>query len=128
MWSRLSVRRRKEPRALKVDSWPETAVAKAPQVNLIPERLEARIFLSVTSGPFSPAASTPTTAAITLRSAATGLPAGWSGQDIGAVGLAGSVVQADGKYTVKGAGANIGGTADAFQYVSRTLSGDGQIV
>jgi alpha-tubulin suppressor-like RCC1 family protein/regulation of enolase protein 1 (concanavalin A-like superfamily) len=54
----------------------------------------------------------------------------WRDQDIGVVGLAGSsaFAGASGSYTVMGAGADIGGTADAFRYVYQTLRGDGQIV
>ncbi len=47
---------------------------------------------------------------------------------IGSVGLAGSATTAGGVVTVKGAGADIWGTADSFQFAYRSLSGDGQIV
>jgi regulation of enolase protein 1 (concanavalin A-like superfamily) len=57
----------------------------------------------------------------------TGLPTGWANQDIGSVGLSGSTSYAAGTFTVAGAGANVGGTADAFQFVSRSLSGDGVV-
>ena len=58
------------------------------------------------------------------------LPSGWSHQDIGAVGMAGSASYDSGTttFTVKGAGADIWGTADAFQFAYTTLSGDGSIV
>ncbi|HXI29287.1 MAG TPA: hypothetical protein VNG89_12705, partial [Vicinamibacterales bacterium] len=58
------------------------------------------------------------------------LPDGWSQQDIGAVGVAGSggFDQATMVFTVKGAGADVWGTADALHYVYRPLSGDGRIV
>jgi regulation of enolase protein 1 (concanavalin A-like superfamily) len=55
------------------------------------------------------------------------LPAGSTSADIGNVGRAGSAGQSGGTYTVNGSGADIGGTADAFQFVSQTLSGDGEI-
>jgi regulation of enolase protein 1 (concanavalin A-like superfamily) len=58
------------------------------------------------------------------------LPAGWSQQDVGAVGKsgAGTFDAAGGTFSVKGAGADVWGTADAFRYVYRPLSGDGRIV
>jgi regulation of enolase protein 1 (concanavalin A-like superfamily) len=57
------------------------------------------------------------------------LPAGWSNQDIGSVGKAGSATYDEGTqtFTVKGAGADVWGTADAFQYAYRPLTGDGMI-
>src|SRR6185436_19114387 len=48
--------------------------------------------------------------------AAPSLPSGWQSGDLGAVGV------------VRGAGADIWGTADAFRLAYQTLSGDGQIV
>ena len=57
-----------------------------------------------------------------------GVPASaWSGQDVGAVGLAGGFSEGGGTVTVKGAGADITGTVDAFYFVFRDLSGDGSI-
>jgi RHS repeat-associated protein len=58
----------------------------------------------------------------------TTLPSGWSDSDIGSVGVAGSANYANGTLTVKGAGADIYGTADAFQFAFQSLSGDGSIV
>jgi polygalacturonase len=55
------------------------------------------------------------------------LPPPVSGRDIGAVGAAGSYALAGGTYTVKGSGADIWGTADGFQFVYETLTGDGSI-
>jgi regulation of enolase protein 1 (concanavalin A-like superfamily) len=55
------------------------------------------------------------------------LPAGWSQGDIGTTGLAGTSSESGGVFTVNGAGADIGGTADAFQLASQTLNGDGEI-
>ncbi len=57
-----------------------------------------------------------------------GLPTPWQNQDVGSTGVAGSASYASGQFTVTGAGADIWGTADAFQYVYQPLSGDGQIV
>jgi regulation of enolase protein 1 (concanavalin A-like superfamily) len=56
------------------------------------------------------------------------LPAPWTGQDVGAVGLAGSASYANGVFTVRGAGADIWGAADAFQSVLQPVSGDAQII
>ncbi len=53
-----------------------------------------------------------------------GLPSPWANQDIGAVGLAGSASYAGGVFTASGSGADIYGTADAFQYVYQPASGD----
>jgi len=58
----------------------------------------------------------------------TALPSGWSDQDVGSVGVAGSATYASGTFTVKGSGTSIGGTADAMHFVYQSLSGDGTIV
>jgi hypothetical protein len=42
--------------------------------------------------------------------------------------VAGSASYASGTFTLKGSGADIGGTADAFHYVYQPLTGDGEIV
>jgi hypothetical protein len=51
-------------------------------------------------------------------------------QDIGSVGIPGSVSYASGSgsFTVNGSGSNIWGTADEFHYVYQPMSGDGEIV
>jgi len=56
------------------------------------------------------------------------LPSGWSTADVGAVGATGSASGSGGSFTVAGAGADVWGTADAFRYVYKTLTGDGTIV
>jgi hypothetical protein len=48
--------------------------------------------------------------------------------DIGAVGAAGSMTKSGSTYTVKGAGADIYGTSDAFQFVYQQLTGNGTII
>ncbi len=48
-------------------------------------------------------------------------------QDIGTVGIAGSTSFLTSTYTVKGAGADIWGAADAFQFVYRSMTGNGQL-
>ena len=56
------------------------------------------------------------------------LPSFVLNRDVGLLSLAGSATYANGVYTVKGAGTGIYGTADAFQFVYQTLTGDGSIV
>jgi hypothetical protein len=58
----------------------------------------------------------------------TGLPSGWAHGDIGATPIAGDATQTSGLFTVKGSGADIWGTADAFHYAYTTLNGDGTII
>ncbi|GEM_PF-1692250 len=70
--------------------------------------------------------TTPATGA-TFTAVFNGIASAWTNQDIGAVGLAGSFAASGGSYTVKGSGADIWGTADAFQFGYQTLSGDGMI-
>jgi regulation of enolase protein 1 (concanavalin A-like superfamily) len=60
--------------------------------------------------------------------AAGSLPSPWISRDIGTIGAAGSASHANGVFTVQGGGADVWGTADAFQFVYRTLSGDGSLV
>ncbi|MGC4016596.1 MAG: Calx-beta domain-containing protein [Luteolibacter sp.] len=57
------------------------------------------------------------------------LPSGWTAGDIGSTGVLGSsgYTSGTGLYTISGAGADIWGTADAFQYASTTMTGDGEI-
>ncbi len=56
------------------------------------------------------------------------VPAPWTNQDIGATGSQGSASFSSGTFTVAGAGGDIWGTTDAFQYVSQPTNGDFQIV
>jgi len=55
------------------------------------------------------------------------LPAGWTAQDIGSVGVGGTSTYGGGTFTISGSGADIWGTADAFRFTYQTLTGDGQI-
>jgi regulation of enolase protein 1 (concanavalin A-like superfamily) len=59
-----------------------------------------------------------------------GAPPAWTHQDIGAVGAAGTATYAPSTsvFSVKGGGADIWGTADAFHYAYQTMSGDGALV
>jgi hypothetical protein len=56
------------------------------------------------------------------------LPSPWTSRDIGAVGTTGSSSYAAGSFTVRGAGADVWGTADALQYAYQPLNGDGEII
>ncbi len=56
------------------------------------------------------------------------LPAPWTDADIGAVGKPGAASFANGTFSVTGSGTDIWGTADAFHYVWKALTGDGQLV
>jgi regulation of enolase protein 1 (concanavalin A-like superfamily) len=56
------------------------------------------------------------------------LPDGWADADIGSVPFRGSASYKDGTFTVTGSGADIWGTADAFNYAYRPLTGNGTIV
>jgi hypothetical protein len=47
-----------------------------------------------------------------------------TGADIGSVGTTGSNSYSGGVYTISGAGADIGGTVDAFRFVSTSATGD----
>jgi regulation of enolase protein 1 (concanavalin A-like superfamily) len=71
-------------------------------------------------------ASTTFSATVTVIDAG-GLPNGWIDADVGATGAQGSAVFANGTFTVRGAGADVWGTADAFNYAYTRLSGDGSI-
>ena len=82
---------------------------------------------------FTPStASTTTTSSTSTTSTtlASSLPALWDQQDVGAVGVTGSGTYAAGTatFTVQGSGADIIAAADAFRFVYRTMTGNGEIV
>ncbi len=56
------------------------------------------------------------------------VPPPWQTQDIGAVGVVGSSLYANGVFTVSGAGADIQGSADAFRFVYLPVTGNGTII
>jgi hypothetical protein len=56
------------------------------------------------------------------------LPPGWATADVGAVGAVGSAAGDLSTLTVRGAGADVWGTADAFRFAYTTLAGDGSVV
>ncbi len=77
----------------------------------------------------TPTAMATPTASATATASATPLPALLGSQDIGNVGVAGSIfLDVAGVYTIAGSGRDIWGTADAFHFVYGSLRGDGQIV
>ena len=64
------------------------------------------------------------TTAGTATAPTSSLPSGWTSQDIGAVGVTGSASASNGTFTVKGAGADIWGSADALHYAYQQVNGD----
>jgi hypothetical protein len=56
------------------------------------------------------------------------LPEPWQNEDIGEVSAAGSASYQDGTFSVKGSGADIGGTEDEFHYAYQLMHEGGQIV
>jgi uncharacterized repeat protein (TIGR02543 family) len=65
---------------------------------------------------------------ITANFSLIGLPSPWATVDIGTVSPAGSAAWAADSFTVKGSGADIWGAADAFRFVSQSLTGDATII
>ena len=55
------------------------------------------------------------------------LPAGWADSDIGNPLVAGSAQSTSGTMTVRGAGADIGGSSDQFHFAYQAISGDADI-
>ena len=56
------------------------------------------------------------------------LPSPWTNSDIGTVQLPGDSTASNGTFQVSGSGADIWGTADAFQYAYQPLNGNGDII
>lgn len=52
------------------------------------------------------------------------LPVPWQSQDVGVVGVTGSAGFTNGTFTINGSGADIWGTADGFNYLFQSASGD----
>jgi alpha-galactosidase len=74
------------------------------------------------------AGESPNSASAIAAPCAGALPPGWSDQDIGSVGFAGSAACCGSSFIMQGGGADIWGTADAFHFASATLAGDSAIV
>ena len=73
-----------------------------------------------------PSANSNVASATTLVS--TALPSPYIDGDIGTTGAAGSGAYTNGVFTIQGAGSNVAGTADSFNYVYKSWSGSGQII
>lgn len=56
------------------------------------------------------------------------LPASWSHQDIGSVGVAGNAGSSGATFSVAGAGSDIWNSADSFHFAYLSMTGDGTIV
>jgi glucose/arabinose dehydrogenase/regulation of enolase protein 1 (concanavalin A-like superfamily) len=52
------------------------------------------------------------------------LPAPWAAGDVGDAAIAGGASYANGTFTVKGSGSDVGGFGDGFQFVYRQVTGD----
>ena len=52
------------------------------------------------------------------------LPSGWTSRDVGSPTVPGNSQTSGGSYLVEGAGIDITGTSDQFQYCYRSISGD----
>ena len=63
-----------------------------------------------------------------LTSPPPSLPEPWRAEDIGAVGATGRSSESGGTFTLVGAGADVWGTADAFQFAYQPMPGDGTII
>ncbi|MDQ3486151.1 MAG: Ig-like domain-containing protein, partial [Acidobacteriota bacterium] len=74
------------------------------------------------------AATTSAPVSVTVQAGTQPPPAAWTSQDIGAVGLAGTSSEANGVFTIEGAGADIWNTADAFRYTWQPISGDVDVI
>ena len=56
------------------------------------------------------------------------LPAPWQSQNVGEVGVLGSASESQGTFTVKGSGADIWGTSDAFFFAYQEINGNGELI
>jgi hypothetical protein len=65
---------------------------------------------------------------VTVDTAPTGLPSGWSHADVGSVPFAGDASYSNGTFTVTGSGADVWGSADQFHYAYRSMTGNGTII
>lgn len=73
------------------------------------------------------AKASPDSSTVVVASDANSLLAPWAHKDIGAIGVAGTALSGVG-ITVKGSGADIGGTTDAFHFAYQTINGSGEII
>ncbi len=68
-----------------------------------------------------------TTSSTASTVSVTSLAAGWTSQDIGFTGVAGSASVSNGVFTIKGSGVDIWSAADSFQFTYMPMNGDGEI-
>jgi hypothetical protein len=66
-------------------------------------------------------------ATLTVEVPTTNVPLPWLDSDVGATAMAGSAILGGTATTVCGSGADIGGTADAFNFLYQPLTGDGSL-
>ncbi|MBC8105615.1 MAG: hypothetical protein H7Z14_03415, partial [Anaerolineae bacterium] len=90
------------------------------------QSLEARVFLAADPiGPIQPILSDSGPA---IRATLAAVPSGWTAGDIGAPAVAGSSDFNGATWSVAGGGTDIWNASDQFQFVSRSLEGDGAII
>jgi len=92
------------------------------------ERVRVRIRVRVCSAILITALAWAINDGRVVAGADSSLPQGWTDADVGAVGAPGDASYSNGTFTVQGAGDDVWGTADAFNYVYQPLVGDGTIV
>jgi hypothetical protein len=85
------------------------------------------VVLAAAGGIFFLNGKCPNEIARSVMPAAPVLSSAWQTADIGTVGLAGAMSQADGVATLSGSGADIWQRADGFQFVFQALNGDGTL-
>jgi PKD repeat protein len=71
---------------------------------------------------------TPATFTASFVPSANPLPPGWSTFRVGGSGNTGTATHASGRFEVAAYGQDVWGTSDGFQFVHRSLSGDGEVV
>lgn len=76
----------------------------------------------------SPAAEPPDNVPPPVQPPASRLPAGWRSDDVGSPDLSGSSRFENGTWVVTGAGENIWGSADEFQYAHKYVNGDVEMI
>jgi fibronectin type 3 domain-containing protein len=64
------------------------------------------------------------TSSVTVQAAGATLPTGWTDNDIGAPGVAGSATFNNGNWTIAAAGADINGASDQFNFANTPQTGD----
>jgi regulation of enolase protein 1 (concanavalin A-like superfamily) len=65
---------------------------------------------------------------VTVAGGAPALPSPWEQRDIGSVGAAGDASLSGSTWTIRGSGADVWGTADAFHLVYQPMTGDGSVI